>query len=341
MIEDAPDGAGLSDERDDEAAVAAGAAAEHVVPEDALHELGFKFVLMGPEDELLGKREFENLKSAVEEAQGIVDFPSSGMGVRFRAGAGRVVLDALAGHISVARSSYAVRKQESELLAAQFPVTPRLDLRRARVLAEGQPEAASVVRDDPEKLASLDHILRTYRNAPVDLSLAAASVFDEPELELCLTWLFSDTGEARDSLQARSFEDLLELFSLDDAGGTLPLSIITLASRIIGEDLDREGNRRWGQQRLLALAHALQGRELAGQVLAQDAPTNQAAGGWGFQIQSEGMLNLWEVRAAGDRLDGTHGVRSLLAAMEADRTSHGEQEAFRRLLRCLEKAARL
>ena len=40
MIEDAPDGAGLSDERDDEAAVAAGVAAEHVVPEDALHELG-------------------------------------------------------------------------------------------------------------------------------------------------------------------------------------------------------------------------------------------------------------------------------------------------------------
>ena len=40
MIEDAADGAWLGDERDDEAAVAAGVAAEHVVPEDALHELG-------------------------------------------------------------------------------------------------------------------------------------------------------------------------------------------------------------------------------------------------------------------------------------------------------------
>ena len=37
MIEDAPDGAGLSDERDDEAAVAAGVAAEHVVDRRMVH----------------------------------------------------------------------------------------------------------------------------------------------------------------------------------------------------------------------------------------------------------------------------------------------------------------
>lgn len=304
---------------------------------------GFKLVSMGPGDELLGKKEYEDLKSAVEQAGGVVRVAGSSDTTVVQWNGGMTLAE-LAGHVSLAERSYSVRPPESDLLLTQFQDVPRLDLRRAQVFAEGQSEAASEVRGNPGKLASLDHILRSYRNAPADLSLAAASVFDESEMELCFDWFFSRSGEARESLKGRSFGELRELLNLEDPGGALPLPIVTHASQIIGEDFDREGNRRWDKQRLAALAQALLGREVPGQVLGEGVPNDQVTGGWGFRIQANGRLEFWEYAddPSGRLTTSTNtGVRNLLAAMEKDRNSHSEEEFFRRFLRCLEKAARL
>ncbi|QDV05336.1 Alpha/beta hydrolase family protein [Planctomycetes bacterium Poly30] len=295
-----------------------------------------RFVLTSPEDELLGERDFERLRSRVEASGGVMEVPERLRSVLIN---DDPIMKALKKHIGVSLWAFSVYTAESAFLAERFPDLPNLEERRERIARLGSRGAVAAVWSEPNKLARLDQVLARHRSAPPDLLLAAANLWTLEEMDSFDAWFLPVLADDdRETYWQRSYSQLLKQLELGDPGGRLPIELIVAARRLLGQDVGRGGQPRWSRARIEALLHAFFGEEVPGRVFATDGSTLAENESWRFGVAEKGRVTYAE-RQGTVTQSGTLSVAPLAEAFAADAEGRSEAEARRRLRKCLLKAA--
>ena len=294
-----------------------------------------RLVVIHPGDELLGERDFERLKQGVEASGGTVEVPAL---LYTKTTSDDPVAKALRKHIALTHGSYSVSAVEEEFLKELFPSVPDIDARARWVERFGWPEAVETVWSDEALRARLEIPLRRHRLLPPNLVLAAAQQLTDDELEAFEAWFMGPVGQGvRAAFRSKSFASLSLLLDLEDPGGRLPVDYILEARKLLGNDLDSGGGRRWSRERIDSLLISFLGFAApSGRVFGEDGAKLGENEAWRFGVAEGDRIPFAEPGKSG-RLS----IGGLRRAFEADGEGRSKAEAGRRLRRCFLKASGL
>lgn len=311
----------------------------HADPLEWLSQPGVpRLVVASAQDELLGKRDFERLKSGVETSGGIVTVPEKLWTMVMN---DDPVMKALAKHVALTHHSYFVKAVEEDFLRGVFPSVPNIAGRLERVRRLGPSGAVATVWASEEQRERLKLPLARHRNLPPNLALAAAFQLRDDEMLAFDDWfLKSFQRGVYESFRDRSFSKLITLMDLDDPSGRLPVALITQARAVLNEDLNAGGAPRWRRRRVDALLHAFFGEVVAGQVFAENGTQLEENESWRFGVRQDDQIPYAERSGSGTQ-SGPMFLHQLQDTYEADADGRDPAEARRRLRRCFLKAAGL